>query len=109
MLFMIILRGVSLTAPSTLERAHSFEFSESVSGVSAVSIDGPQGNLWSRTFNPPVFSTATALNDLPVGDYVATALNSVGEETKAPFLRNFLFPPSLTITLPLVNASQPNT
>jgi len=45
-------KGISATAPSTLERSHSFEFSESVAGVSAVSIDGPQGNLWSRTFDP---------------------------------------------------------
>jgi len=84
-------KGVSATAPSTLERSHSFEFSESVAGVSAVSIDGPQGNLWSRTFDPPVFSTSTSLSDLPTGDYVVKSFNAVGEETKTPFTGNFIF------------------
>ena len=83
-------RGISATAPSTLERSHTFEFSESVSGVSAVSIDGPQGNLWSRTFDPPVPSTSTSLENLPVGDYVAKSFNAVGEETRTPFISNFL-------------------
>ncbi|OGR79937.1 MAG: hypothetical protein A2X38_01960 [Elusimicrobia bacterium GWC2_61_25] len=83
-------KGISAVAPSTLERAHSFEIFESVAGVSAVSIDGPQGNLWTQTFDPPVFSTSTSLSDLPTGDYVARALNAVGAETKTPFISNFL-------------------
>jgi hypothetical protein len=75
-------KGISGTAPSTLERSHTFDFSEPMAGVSAVSIDGPQGNLWTRTFDPPVPSTSTSLSDLPVGNYTATALNAVGEETR---------------------------
>jgi hypothetical protein len=78
-------RGVSATSPSTLGRNHTFDFSEPMAGVSAVSIDGPQGNLWSQTFDPPVPSTFTSLSDLPVGNYTATALNAIGEETKTLF------------------------
>jgi len=84
-------KGISGTAPSTLERSHTFEFSESVAGVSAVSIDGPQGNLWAQTFDPPVYRTATVLADLPVGNYTAKSFNSVGAETMTPFIRNFIF------------------
>ena len=78
-------RGVSAISPPTLERSHTFDFNESVAGVSAVKIDGPQGNLVTWGFNPPVLSTFTALPDLPVGDYVARSYNAVGAETKTPF------------------------
>ncbi len=78
-------KGVSISVPSTLERGHTFTFSESVAGVSAVTIDGPQGNLVSWNFEPPVLSTGTVLYDLSNGTYTVTALNAVGEETATSF------------------------
>ncbi len=77
--------GVSVSTPSTLERAHVIDFTESVSGVSAVRIDGPQGNLVSWNFDPPVLSTTAILNNLPVGEYHVKSLNAAGAETSTPF------------------------
>ena len=77
--------GVSGMMPSTLDRAHTFTFSEPTAGVSSVSISGPQGNLVSWGFSPPVASTSAVLADLPVGEYQVKSWNAVGALTSTPF------------------------
>lgn len=77
--------GVSAVEPSTLERTHTFTFSEPTAGVSSVTIDGPQGNLVSWDFSPPVPSTAVTLGDLPAGEYQVKSWNAVGALTSTPF------------------------
>ena len=78
-------KGVSGSAPSTLELNHTISFENNSAGISSARIDGPQGNLWSQTFDPPVPSTSTSLSDLPAGNYTVQSFNSVGAETKTPF------------------------
>ncbi len=84
-------KGVSTLNPSTIEREHSFSFSDNIAGVSRVILAGPQGNVVDWTFDPPVPSTATQLAEMSPGQYQATIINSVGGETIAPFLGNFHF------------------
>jgi len=83
-------KGISAINPSTLERSHTLEFSDDTAGISSVIIDGPQGNIWTQTFDPPVPSTSAVLSDLPLGNYTVKSFNSVGGETKTPFIRNFI-------------------
>ncbi len=77
--------GVSAVEPSTLERTHTFTFSEPTAGVSSVTIDGPQGNLVSWNFDPPVPSTYVTLGSLPIGEYQVRSWNAVGALTSTPF------------------------
>lgn len=77
--------GTSTLNPSTLETAHTIDFTDAVSGISTITITGPSGEIYSRYFEPPVLSTNAVLADMAVGQYVIEAVDAAGNVTVAPF------------------------
>ena len=77
--------GISSILPSTLENVHTFTFNSPSGSISKVNIDGPQGNMISWDFSPPVVSTSVTLGDLPGGEYQVRSWSTAGGETSTPF------------------------
>jgi len=85
--------SLALPLPTTLERNHTFSFSDVTNKpvLSRIMVTGPTGNVFDQVLNPPVASKSINLTDLSTGTYMVRSFNSLGGETLTPFIRNFIF------------------